>query len=215
MNWQDSPLTLRTLVIDSATAACSAALFDGEACIAARHEVIGRGHAERLVPMIGELGPLHAIDRILVDVGPGSFTGVRIGVSVARALGFALDVPCHGYSAVPLVAAMALYRNPDLDAVAVVAIGGHGEYFTQEFGADLQALTPLQSIPFDDAVHAISRPCIAGDAAQEFIERRGNGTAIPLGPDAAYWPLIAHLPALPTAPLYVREPDAALPATRR
>ncbi|MBC7985373.1 MAG: tRNA (adenosine(37)-N6)-threonylcarbamoyltransferase complex dimerization subunit type 1 TsaB, partial [Sphingomonadaceae bacterium] len=62
------------LVIDTATEACSVALFDGEALVAERHEMVGRGHAERLIPMIAELPGKGRADRILVDCGPGSFT---------------------------------------------------------------------------------------------------------------------------------------------
>ncbi len=206
---------MRTLVIDSAAAACSAALFEDGVCIAARCEMIGRGHAERLVPMIGELGPLAGIDRIMTDVGPGSFTGVRIGVSVARALGFALGADCQGFSAAPLIAAMAFADHPEVDELTVVAIGGHGEYFVQPFARPLQPLCPLVSMPFEDAARGVTAEFIAGDAAEDFVTRRGGGTAIVLTPDAARWPLIARETSLPPAPLYVREPDARLPETRR
>ena len=205
---------MRTLVIDSATAACSAALFEEDRCIASRCELIGRGHAERLVPMIGELGSLDAIERVVTDVGPGSFTGVRIGVSVARALGFALGAECCGYSAAPMMAAMAFEEFDDVDELTVVAIGGHGEYFVQPFARSLQALAPLRSMPFEDAARGVTMPHIAGDAAADFVARRGGGTAIARHPDAACWPLVATLEPLPPTPLYVREPDARLPQAR-
>ena len=73
------------LVIDTATAACSVALLDGDRVFAERHEVVGRGHAERLVPMIAELPDGGRAEAILVDVGPGSFTGIRVGLAAARA----------------------------------------------------------------------------------------------------------------------------------
>src|SRR5687768_8493268 len=73
------------LAIDTSTAACSAALFDaaGE-CVGSADERIGRGHAERLVPMIAELLDGRRADRILVGVGPGSFTGIRVGIAAAN-----------------------------------------------------------------------------------------------------------------------------------
>src|SRR3546814_8204244 len=70
-----------TLVIDTATAACSVALIDDGRAVADRHEIVGRGHAERLLPMIAELPGGGRADEILVDVGPGSFTGTRVGRS--------------------------------------------------------------------------------------------------------------------------------------
>ena len=74
---------MRTLVIDTATKACSVALFEGETLSASRFEVIGRGHAERLLPLIAQLPEKGRADRIVVHVGPGSFTGILIGVAAA------------------------------------------------------------------------------------------------------------------------------------
>ena len=77
---------MRTLVIDSATEACSVGLFEHGALLAGTLEVIGRGHAERLVPMIAELPGKGRADRVAVSLGPGSFTGTRIGLAAARAM---------------------------------------------------------------------------------------------------------------------------------
>ena len=81
------------LVIDSATAACSVALIDGPRVVAERHEVVGRGHAERLLPMIEELLNRRRPTAILVDCGPGSFTGVRVGLAAAHGLAIGWQVP--------------------------------------------------------------------------------------------------------------------------
>ena len=75
------------LAFDTSTAACTAALFDGPGLARAqRDEVIGRGHAERLVPMIAEMLDGRPREPILVGVGPGSFTGIRVGIAAAHGL---------------------------------------------------------------------------------------------------------------------------------
>ena len=80
------------LAFDTSSAACTAALFDGAgAASRARDEMIGRGHAERLVPMIDELLDGRTADRILVGVGPGSFTGIRVGIAAAHGLAIGWD----------------------------------------------------------------------------------------------------------------------------
>ncbi|HWT41481.1 MAG TPA: tRNA (adenosine(37)-N6)-threonylcarbamoyltransferase complex dimerization subunit type 1 TsaB, partial [Sphingopyxis sp.] len=71
---------MRNLVIDSASEACSVALLEAGSVVDYRHEVIGRGHAERLVPLIAELAGGGRADAIVAGCGPGSFAGVRIGV---------------------------------------------------------------------------------------------------------------------------------------
>ena len=200
---------MRRLVIDTATRACSVALFEGDTCIAAFHEDIGRGHAERLVPMIAELPDKGRADIIYVDVGPGSFTGIRVGVSAARALALAWGAECHGYGCLDLVAAMA--RNEAAAAVDVVMTGGHGEYYFQSFGDDGTALTEAQSLPPERAATVSTAKLVAGDLAHRLVASRGLGRAIDLLPSAQSWPSVAGLTPLLPSPLYVRGPDAKLP----
>src|SRR3569623_1633380 len=125
----------RTLVIETATAACSVALIEHGRVIASIHEVVGRGHAERLVPMIAELPDGGRAGSILGDCGPGSFTGSRVGIAAARGLGLGWGVPVRGFSSLPLVAASAFAADPTLDRLAVVLEGGHGEVFMQPIAA--------------------------------------------------------------------------------
>ena len=201
---------MRTLAIECATEACSAALFDGGALLDGRYEVIGRGHAERLVPMIAELPGKGRAERIVVSLGPGSFTGVRIGLAAARALGLAWQVEVLGYPTLALVAAMAVERDPA--PVSVCMTAGHGEWFVQNFTADGGSESPLVSLPPAAAVEAALHPLVAGTQAEALVARRGTGRALPLLPDARCVPLLpdAFLDSDLT-PLYGRPPDARLP----
>uniref|UniRef100_UPI0026014F6C tRNA (adenosine(37)-N6)-threonylcarbamoyltransferase complex dimerization subunit type 1 TsaB n=1 Tax=uncultured Sphingomonas sp. TaxID=158754 RepID=UPI0026014F6C len=134
-----------TLVIDTATAACSVGLIDGDRVVARGHEVVGRGHAERLVPMIAALPDGGRAERVLVDVGPGSFTGIRVGIAAARALAFGWGAELSGYGAPSLVAVAALPGDDDRP-LAVVMEGGHGEVFMQGFVAPFAALDAARSL---------------------------------------------------------------------
>lgn len=94
---------MRRLVIETAGPACSVALFDDAELLACAHERVGRGHAERLLPMIAELAPTR-VDEVLVDRGPGSFTGLRVGLAAAIGLGIGWACPVRGYDALALLA---------------------------------------------------------------------------------------------------------------
>lgn len=191
---------MRTLVIDTATKVCSVALFDASELLASRHEVIGRGHAERLLPLISDLPAKGMAGQIMVDVGPGSFTGIRVGLAAARALGFAWQATVGGYNCLQLIAAMAQNASVEQTAIDVVMTGGHGEYFHQPFGADGLPLRPFASVPADHIGERIMSHCIAGD-----IEMSRH---IELLPDASHWHHIANVPALAPSPVYGRAPDA-------
>lgn len=201
---------MRTLVIESASEACSVALFDDDDRLAGNYQVIGRGHAELLVPMIAQLPAKGQADRILVSLGPGSFTGVRIGLAAARALGLAWNVPVLGYPTLALVAAMA--RSGRAVAVTVCVTGGHGEWFVQDFGSDGLPQAPLASLAATAAASTARHDLVAGSKAPDLVELRGSGTALPLLPDANFLALLPPELAGPSlTPLYGRAPDAKLP----
>jgi tRNA threonylcarbamoyl adenosine modification protein YeaZ len=199
-----------TLAIDSATEACSVALLDGARLVAGDWRMLGRGHAEQLVPMIAGLPDKGRAARIAVALGPGSFTGVRVGLAAARALAFAWGAELVGYPTLDLVAAMARAQHPG--AVAVAMTGGHGEWFVQRFAGDGAPLASLASLAPAQAVAACREMLVAGSQAEALVAARGHGEALALWPDAR------ALPLLPTAafaaevhPLYGRAPDARLP----
>ena len=200
---------MRTLVIETATEACSAALFEDGELVAGAYEILGRGHAERLVPMIAELPDKGRADRVVVSLGPGSFTGVRIGVAAARALGLARQAEVLGYPSLALVAAMAREAYPG--PVTVCMAGGHGEWFVQDFGADGLPEAEALSLAPDAAKGRHRHPAVTGSRAAELAGR--EGIALELLPDGRRFALIPAALLTPNlAPLYGRPPDARLPA---
>ncbi|RKF21839.1 tRNA (adenosine(37)-N6)-threonylcarbamoyltransferase complex dimerization subunit type 1 TsaB [Altericroceibacterium spongiae] len=203
---------MRILAIDSASEACSAALFDGGKVVDGFFEILGRGHAERLVPMIGELPDRGRADRILVSLGPGSFTGVRIGLAAARALGLAWQVPVAGYPTLALIAAMARTEAGVDKPVSVAVTGGHGEWFVQDFARDGLPESELVSLGPEEAAQAARHAYVAGSQADALVSLRGNGKALPLRPDARCALLLPRsLLSDRLSPLYGRGPDAKLP----
>ena len=136
------------LGIGTAHRACSLALVEGSEVIASTHEIIGRGHAERLMPMLADLLDGRRPDEIVVEVGPGSFTGIRIGVAAARALALAWKVPIHGISSMVLTAARAFAEGAE-PPLAVVLDGGRGEVFTQSFESGPAERSEVSAVPAD------------------------------------------------------------------
>lgn len=203
--------TFRTLVIDTATAACSVALIADGQVIAAEHAEVGRGHAERLVPMIADLPDGGRAARIAVDVGPGSFTGVRVGIAAARGLALGWGAAVVGYSSLALIAQRA-FADGEEDRVAVVLEGGHGEVFMQPFARGEGALDALASLSPQAAIDRIGNRAIVGNglAWLQRVEPSVTGRpALPRAADAILLP--PDLVALPAKPLYGRAPDAKLP----
>ncbi len=192
---------MRILALSTASPALSLALFDSDTLIGHDHRLIGRGHAEALVPAIAALLGDSRADAIIVDIGPGSFTGIRIGIAAARALGLAWGCPVTGCSGSALVAAQAFARHPGLAAVTVLMDAGRGQILHQIVGADF-AMSPITTI---------TAPALApGEASAGALAPAGavhNGQ-----PDAAF---ALHLPlsarSLSPQALYVRPPDAILP----
>ena len=194
------------LAFDTSTAVCTAALFDGGQCIARKDEQIGRGHAERLVPMIAELLEGRAADEIIVGVGPGSFTGIRVAIAAAHGLAIGWNATLSGMSSIALLAAGARGGGN----IAAAMVGGHGELFIQEFdGETLDPLSELRNLPPTDAARAASADLVVGSGARQLVEARGWGEARDCFPSAAQ---AGSLPqpsrTLPARPVYARAPDA-------
>lgn len=201
---------MRTLAIDSATEACSVALFDDDKMIAGEWRMLGRGHAELLVPMIAALPDKGRADRIAVSLGPGSFTGVRVGLAAARALALAWGADIAGFPTLDLIAAMAREQHGSVP-VTVAMTGGHGEWFVQGYAEDGTTIQPLASLPPAAAAQQ-GTELVAGSQAEALVKARGFGEAVALWPDARSFRLLPETALIAEIhPLYGRAPDARLP----
>lgn len=209
------------LALDTALAACSAAVArDGEV-LAAMSEPMLRGHQERLAPMIqavmAEAGlPFAALDRVGVTVGPGSFTGLRVGLAFAKGLGLALDRPCVGVGSLEALAASE--RGPGL--IAAVIDARRGQVYLQAFEAGESVMAP-DVLPVETAVARLAELWRGGP-----LRLIGPGAPLlgGISPEAAVIERSAPNPAAvcalsagratPARPLYLRAPDAKLPGGR-
>jgi len=206
------------LGLDTCLNACSVAVLDGETVLAWRSETMARGHQERLAPMaqavMAEAGlAFDRLDRIGATVGPGSFTGLRVGVAFAKGLASALSIPAVGVGALETLAAGAS------GLVAAVIDARRGQLYLQVFdgGAALMApdALPLGTAAARLAELAMGRPLTLIGSGAPLLADVAPG-AVVLTPEGCDARLVARLagsraPA-PIRPLYLRAPDAKLPA---
>jgi tRNA threonylcarbamoyladenosine biosynthesis protein TsaB len=202
------------LALDTSLDACTIALVEAGYVGAEAQQIIGKGHAEILPLLLDELlrqNEHPKIDAVAVCVGPGSFTGLRVGLAAAKALGLAWSVPIHGVSSLDAVAHAAGLNHRG--AMLIVHDAKRGQVYAQSFGhdalADMQAMLPQQA---------------AAIAAQYALPIAGSGVAllhqqIPqlIAIDCGAYPQPVSLVAcayLPADPLYVRPPDAQTLAQR-
>lgn len=210
------------LAIDTALAACSAGLYQmpSEKVLAERMEPMARGHAERLTPMVEEImreagRSLEEVGRIAVSVGPGTFTGVRIGIAFARGLSLALGCPAVGVSTLEALAAGARDKAGDLPIVALID-ARRGAVYAQVFAPqNLRPVTRPAAIALsdiaaclpDDRMYAVGSG--AEMAAQSLASLVTNvGAGLPMPAAIAQRAAVQAAPATPPSPLYLRQPDA-------
>jgi tRNA threonylcarbamoyl adenosine modification protein YeaZ len=155
--------------------------------------------------MLDELLGGRRADRILVGVGPGSFTGIRVGLAAAQGLTIAWNCELSGMSSLALLAAGA---DGDGDVVAAVD-GGHGELFVQQFDRSLTPATELFNLPPDEAAEQMTADLAVGPGAETLVEARGSGRALNALPSARNaMRLPEDLRSLSPKPVYARAPDA-------
>ncbi|PZO05647.1 MAG: tRNA (adenosine(37)-N6)-threonylcarbamoyltransferase complex dimerization subunit type 1 TsaB [Alphaproteobacteria bacterium] len=222
---------MRVLVIDTALGLCTAGVFtvsDGEVTmLGLRSEAMVRGHSERLAGMARDAvfesgGGFSAIDRIGVTVGPGSFTGLRVGLAFAQGLGAALDRPVVGLSSLDALAA----SGEGEQAVLALIDARRGQVYGRVW-RDGVASGPAEAWSLDQARKTVAeldmRPpngaakgfVLVGSGAPLLAEGLQNADVHPLeGPDPealARLTAAADPNANPPRPLYLRAPDATPP----
>jgi tRNA threonylcarbamoyladenosine biosynthesis protein TsaB len=210
---------MKILALDTCLAACSAAVWEDGRALASAHEPMTRGHQERLAPMTAEImaeaGATFAdLDRIAVTVGPGSFTGLRVGLAFAKGLALALGKPCVGVGTLEALAE----GRPGFVCACVDA--RRGQVYLQAF-VDGRAVMAPDVLPAEIAMARLAELWGGGPLA---LVGSGAGLLAGMTPDAvidleatpdplavARRAAAARAPFPPPHPLYLRAPDARLP----
>ncbi len=216
---------MRVLAIDTALAACSAAVFDTEhgGVVATESLPMARGHAEALMPLVARVMDQAAmafadLDRVVVTTGPGSFTGLRVGIAAARGIALAADKSAVGLSTLSAYAAPHMAANDRFPVVAAID-ARHGHVYLQVFGPGGRTLTAPRLASLREAVQAASAaPArIVGSAAQAVAAALSRDDAAPASVDARPAPDIVWVARIgaglpeglsPPKPKYLRAPDA-------
>ena len=211
-------MAARTLIIDTALGACTVLVAEGERITAVRSEIMARGHQERLGGLardvIAEAGGAETIERVAVTVGPGSFTGLRVGLAFAKGFGLARDVPVAGLGVLAALAA-SVASGP----VAAVIDARRDQVYLGLFRGGA-GLSPPEAVSLDAAVARIRADL--GDAA--VLVGTGADLLADAFPAARRLPLAAPQPEAlarlaarsgeAATPLYLRPPDAKPPKAK-
>jgi len=206
------------LGLDTCLNACSVAVLDGATVLAHRREEMARGHQERLAPMaqatMADAGlAFDRLERIGATVGPGSFTGLRVGVAFAKGLASALSIPAVGVGVLEALAAEAE------GLVAAVVDARRDQVYLQVFDEGHPLMAP-DALPLGTAAARLAELArgrdlaLVGSGAPLLAEAApGARLLTPQGCDARIVArLAATRPVTPIRPLYLRAPDARLPA---
>lgn len=198
------------LAIDTAGIDCSAAVFDSSAgrLLSAVSEEIGKGHAERLMAVIDQAldeaaVELHAVGKIAVVIGPGSFTGIRVGVAAARGLALSLGIACVGVSTLETLGASYRAGSGSNNPVLVAMDAKREEIYAQAFAADGTALIEAAALSAEDVDNLAAS--LSAELTGSWISKTGDrfdiGTVARIGASK-------DATGARPKPLYLRGPDA-------
>ncbi|MFG3596724.1 tRNA (adenosine(37)-N6)-threonylcarbamoyltransferase complex dimerization subunit type 1 TsaB [Bradyrhizobium sp. RDI18] len=215
------------LSIDTALDACAAAVLDTAGGVIAREsQAMKRGHAEALMPLIARVMKASgvafaALDRVAATTGPGSFTGLRVGLSAARGIALAAGKPVVGVTTLTVFAAPIVSESSEHPVIAAID-ARHDHVYFQVLGGDGSSLVKPKVAPIAEALDAarFGAPHLVGNAAKMIAERWPADAPPPFkinqqpAPDIAW---VAWLGAAvnpensPARPYYLRAPDAKPP----
>jgi len=213
------------LAIDTALDACAAAVLDTGTgkLIAMESQAMKRGHAEALMPLIARVMkqaalPFAALDRVAVTSGPGSFTGLRVGLSAARGIALAAGKPAVGLTTLSAYAAPIVSENGEQPVISAID-ARHGQVYFQVVSGDGSSLIRPRAGLIEQAVAAsrFGPPHLVGNAAAILAERWPKDAEPPVriealpAPDISWvaWLGAAVSPSTaPARPFYLRAPDA-------
>ena len=216
------------LAIDTALDACAAGILDTDAgnLIAQESLPMKRGHAEALMPLIarvmkGSGVAFAALDRIAVTTGPGSFTGLRVGLSAARGIALAANKPVVGLTTLTAYAAPVVSQNLEQPVISAID-ARHDQVYFQVVSGNGGSLIRPRVAPIEEALDAarFGAPHLVGNAASILADRWPAHAPPPFKVDALAAPDIAWVAWLgaavspntaPARPFYLRAPDAKLP----
>ncbi len=212
------------LAFDCSGPACSVAVWRDGAVLARDRELMDRGQAEALMPMIDRVmktagAGYDDLGRIAVTVGPGSFTGVRAGLAAARGLALASKAPAVGIlTTAALAAAVPEAERRDADVIAAIDTK-RGDFYVQRFGADGADLGPPDAVTAADLpVRFEGKVVIVGDAAEAAAAAFGNRATVSSAARLVDAGVLAALAARTApqpdgpAPVYVHPPAVTLPS---
>jgi len=228
-------MAMKILALDTALDACSVAISDGDSILAFSHEERTRGHAETLLPTIKSLMKqsglsFNELDMIAVSVGPGTFTGLRIGLAAARGLAIAAQIPCTGITTLTALAASVSPEIAKGRPILPVIDARRKEIYTQTFihpqSASFPAATnEARAVPVTRMTQAFpNEDFLLIGSGIPLLQTAGllntaQGTLLDMdpNPDARLIAALARAQGIPpkgtppAAPVYLRAPDAKLP----
>ena len=196
-----------TLAIDTANDSISVALLKNKDVLSHDFRIMNRGQGEALIPMIQSVlkeasFDIQKLDRVAVSIGPGSFTGVRIGLSAARGVGLALNIPVYGVTSFEAAA----YQSTGF--VLAVLDTKRGDFYTQLFKDGKEAEGP--TIRTVGQISSLDVPVLIGAGAQSLANQTKKEIRLyPMEPAIAVG-LCSFQKTYPPEPLYLRDADVSI-----